>query len=108
MAQLKKKNICPTDDLFNRYKRDILQVVYEKKHGGQTRITNLNTIAAQLHTDFQKQLKMPVKNATLRGKIEVDKLKMLLEKFIGCFILCQNCGLPELGEKGVCRACGEK
>lgn len=110
---MSKKNICPNDDPFNRYKRDVLTITHERKHGGQTKITNLGEIAKQLHVEekaitsyFSKRLKMPVHKAVLRGTLEVSVLESVLDSFIAEFVLCANCGLPELKD-GVCKACGE-
>jgi hypothetical protein len=40
-----------TSDAFYRYKRDTLIVKHEAKHGGQTRLENLDRICKQLGVD---------------------------------------------------------
>jgi translation initiation factor 2 beta subunit (eIF-2beta)/eIF-5 len=110
-----KKNICPNDDIFNRYKRDVIQVVHEKKNGGQTRMVNIETIAKQLHvtvesmtTFIQKQINQRIRPGyVITGTVEISTLESALDQFIQSHVLCQQCGLPELGE-GVCKACGSK
>lgn len=117
MAHMKsqKVNICETDDVYNRYKRDKIEMIIIAKCGGQTKITNLQTIAKQLHVDepflvkeMQKILSLPIRtNNTLSGHVDITKLEDALKQVIQKHVLCPNCGLPELDKHKTCRACGE-
>lgn len=113
MAQT--KNICNTNkDPFARYKRDVIQIKYEQKHGGQTKMLNLDLIAKQIHMSLkvlvramQKLLSVNIRNNhTLTGQWTVDQLESVLQKVIAKHVLCKKCGLPELNTENVCNSCG--
>lgn len=109
-------------DPFARYRRDIIIVTCVAKHGGQTHITNIETIAKQLGRSAQDIIKYMAKRLGVRsdGKIGMiqgihtrDKLEELLESFIESAVLCKTCKNPEtdivIGKKSntmKCRSCG--
>jgi len=116
MAQAKKKNICSDqDDLFARYKRDIIQIQVQAKNGGQTKLLNLDTISKQIKLDksvivknMQKSLGVKIRpDDTTNAKLTVDQLEDELDKIIAKRVLCKTCGLPEL-DRDNCKACGSK
>jgi translation initiation factor 2 beta subunit (eIF-2beta)/eIF-5 len=101
-------------DSHYRYKRNMVEIKVENKNGGQTRITNLDTICSQIKSGkdeivkfIQKALSVPIKDDTLRGEIDASKIEVTINLYIDKYILCpsKNCKLPEY-HNGVCKACG--
>jgi len=99
-------------DPFYRYQRDILQVVYESKNGGQTRLINIDSVSRQIKVPreelpklFKKKLGVSINKDTIIGKIEVSQLEKILNTFIENKVICKKCRLPEL-TKDSCNACG--
>jgi translation initiation factor 2 beta subunit (eIF-2beta)/eIF-5 len=107
------------NDPFYRYKRDVIQTRTEHKHGVQTRLLNLFTIAKQLHVSEVNDLVSALKktlgvnltvdrasqSCIIQSSVPVSKLESAINRFIEQYILCRKCRLPEL-QDGVCLACG--
>lgn len=106
------------DDQFYRYKRDVLELRREHKHGVQTRLLNLFTIAKQLHVSVQplaSAIKKTLgvnftvdkdsKQCIIQGAVGVEPLEQAIERYIKRHVLCRKCGLPELRDD-ICTACG--
>jgi translation initiation factor 2 beta subunit (eIF-2beta)/eIF-5 len=103
-------------DPFYRYKRNKLEIVIKNKNGGQTSLENIDQIASQLHVSTSELTKAIAKGTgcginknVISGIIDIDKLEIILEKFIRANVLCSNCNLPELGIRDgfkSCNACG--
>lgn len=121
MAHTQQVNIPKSYvDPFARYRRDLLTIVIIPKHGGQTLITNIETVAKQLGREPKEIMKYIGKrlgvrsDATmLQGSHTRDKLEELLEEFIVSTVLCKVCKNPEtdlvVGKKSTtmkCRSCG--
>ena len=103
-----------------RYMRNRLQVSSTKKCNI---MTNLSLIAKQLQIDEsmflgylqketgQKVIEVDSKRYGIRSKTS-DEIEDLLESFIQSYVVCKNCGLPELSlikkddSYGVCNSCG--
>lgn len=101
-------------DRFYRYKRDAVELKFIHAKGGQTEITNLESIAKQLKCRshklckfMQKTLGLKISGATLPGRIESNRIESAIDKFAEEFIICKRCGLPELSAGGACLACGK-
>jgi translation initiation factor 2 beta subunit (eIF-2beta)/eIF-5 len=99
-------------DLNYRYKRDIIDVIWENVKGIQTRLRNLDTIAKQLGIDprllttyLQKKIGACVSGNVIKGKVEVELIEKYFEQFITKNVLCPKCRLPEWSGQE-CRACG--
>ena len=107
------------EDPFYRYKRDRIEV---STSGRFHVITNFRLICKQLDMKtieeerllvdyFKKSLKQPViydqEHGTVKMKSLPVSLEQILEKFIGKYILCAKCGLPELNKDRVCKSCGK-
>ncbi len=99
-------------DVYYRYKRDLIIL---EEHKQYFLWTNFIIIMKQLHADanhFKKKFRRAMNQAIkckddiLRFKSVPFELEDFLEAYIVKYILCGNCGLPEL-ECGACRACGE-
>lgn len=118
-------------DEHYRYKRNLAEIKLETAHGGQTRITNLQTISEQLTPpqlaplEFKKMLSKVKKSLILdlrekfglvkeekdgivmiRGSRSLVDIEKIIEKYIEDILLCRRCKRPEwvLGER--CLACG--
>lgn len=114
----KTKNIGgDPNDLHYRYKRDIIETIHTNKKGGQTTLTNINTIIknqlkmpSQFVTAFYKQIKKKghamIDKGVFRGTIQVSEFEKILEKMIKKFVLCPKCGNPEWAGGPTCPACG--
>ena len=99
-------------DDFYRYKRNIVEVIWENINGIQTRIKNLELIAKQLGIPpelltkyLQKKIGASITGNTIKGKIEVDTIEKHFEQYIKNYVLCPKCRLPEWTGK-LCKACG--
>lgn len=113
-----------------RYKRDSIEVSYEAKTGGTTKILNLYDICLNLSkctgdvsvlpTLTKKIISMIQKDSgTLietvgtdknakffaRGNISAEKIEKIIVDFTLKYILCPNCHLPEWNRE-ICRSCG--
>ena len=106
------------NDRFYRYKRDVLQIKSEHKHGVQTRLLNLFAVAKQLHVDvkdlaaaIRKRLGLNLtvdrdaEQCVIQGQVAVEQLEDAVERYIAQNVLCRKCGLPELRHDR-CLACG--
>ena len=111
---MSSKVSIPVDvvDNFYRYKRDLIQVVYENKNGVQTRMVNIDLISRQLkipRDDIPKAIKrklgVSINKDTIPGRIEVSQLESVLNVLIEDKVLCKKCRLPELSDD-TCNACG--
>jgi len=112
-------NIGESTDPFYRYKRPL--AIVENK-AGKTEIINLNAISKALHTKsvyilyyIQQEKSIPVTpKGGIKSTILNTDIEKLLNNYTKLYILCQNCGLPELvinitPEKKLyfsCSACG--
>lgn len=101
-----------SNDLNYRYKRNLLEVVYENAKGVQTKIHNLERVAKQLNvssekitTFLKKQMGVSITLNLLKGRFTVQDLEKQLEKFIKVYVLCPKCTLPEWNGES-CNACG--
>jgi len=102
-------------DRYHRYKRSRIEICYHRKNNGKTVIKNMETIAKQLKvgpkfiTEFYKKIKKSgygmIEEHVFKGILQVPTLEKILQKMIIKFILCPKCKLPELDEKGSCKAC---
>lgn len=118
-------------DPFYRYKRSRILVKTEKvgSNGQQTFVTNATDIASDIARPvlfitkfFAIELGTHAKYVTidrcgilLKGIHDVSSLEAILEKFIGLFVLCGSCRLPEtkmsIKAHGValkCAGCGNR
>jgi translation initiation factor 2 beta subunit (eIF-2beta)/eIF-5 len=107
------------DDAFYRYKREVVKVRTEHKHGIQTRLLNLFSIAKQLHLKDVQHLVKDIKKTlganitvdpnsqtcVIQTLVPVDKLEFAINKYIEQHVLCRKCRLPELRDD-ICLACG--
>lgn len=120
---MSKLSINPknNDDMFNRYKMDPIKVKFE---GNDTRtiIQNLQVIAAQIKVNSEHLMKnfgyelntLCKSHCVLQGKFEASVLQKILYDFIKTYVLCKQCGLPEVtmtisngkSVKHECAACG--
>lgn len=104
-----------SNDIYYRYKRDIISIVTINKQGGLTEITNMEKIQRQLqvpdefvvkfYRNIKKRGKSMVRPGVIRGEISVRELEKILEKMIVKYVLCPKCKLPEWNRE-VCNACG--
>lgn len=104
-----------SNDIYYRYKRDIITITSINKQGGLTEITNIESIRRQLqvpdefvnkfYKNIKKLGKSMVKPGVIRGDISVKELEKILEKMIIKYVLCPKCKLPEW-DREVCNACG--
>ncbi|MHC4559627.1 MAG: hypothetical protein ACYS80_20225 [Planctomycetota bacterium] len=104
-----------SNDPFYRYKRNIIEVEYNRRKGGTTTITNMALIQGQLHMPdtftkaFYKKIKKTGKAmtspGTFRGEIQVSEFEAILEAMIAKHVLCPRCRLPEW-DGNSCAACG--
>jgi translation initiation factor 2 beta subunit (eIF-2beta)/eIF-5 len=103
------------DDAHFRYKRDPIAVRHEAKHGGQTRLENLDRVCKQLGAEraavckfVQKHLGCPRvgSDGVIRQHVTAAQLEAALVAFTTKHVLCATCHLPELDPDGTCRACG--
>ena len=99
-------------DDFYRYKRNIVEIIWENINGIQTRIKNLEVIAKQLGIQseiltkyLQKKIGANITGNTIKGKIDVDTIEKHFEQYIKNYVLCPKCRLPEWTGK-LCKACG--
>lgn len=103
-------------DVHYRYKRDQIETQFLNTKGGITSITNFDIILKQLKMPqefavaFYKKVKKTYGLAQLnpgqfRGVLTINQLEKILNKMIKKYVLCVNCGLPEI-TKGICLACG--
>jgi translation initiation factor 5 len=122
-------NIQPIDDPFARYKMPpISSRIKPKGQYSETYITNLQEIANSLKTPVEAiarfisfDLNTPVKSVgaaaaaehVLKGSFTDVALLASLRKYIGKYILCGKCALPEItytrdkkSLKYECAACG--
>lgn len=113
-------NIATKDkqnDQYYRYKRDRIQVSYKNFNGQVTEITNVPTLAKQLHVttdDLERGLTKAIKKKmalstckplTFPGRLDPAALDDVLQAMIEKHILCPRCRLPEW-DKQVCKSCG--
>ena len=126
-----KVNICGLKDIVDpnyRYKRDVEILKYEGKgNGKKTRFVNIDEISQQLHRtpdELTKFLGIDLSTSTnyidnaaiINGHIRQDDMKKSLRKYIEIFVLCKECGLPEIpkykidgkGIKTKCLGCGAR
>jgi len=105
-------------DAFFRYKRDVVILKHEAKHGGQTRLENLERICKQLGVERAPLCKFVQKHLgctrvssdnVIRQQLRVEQVEAALEAFTKQHVLCSTCHLPELdATTKICRACGNK
>jgi len=104
-----------SNDQFYRYKRDQIELTFEARNGGQTKLSNIDKVCTQLHATkkllvkyIQSQLATStILNDTIRGNVKVERIEEIIVKYTEKTILCPSstCRLPEWnGEK--CSACG--
>ena len=126
-----KVNICGLKDIVDpnyRYKRDLEIIKYEGKgNGKKTRFVNINEISQQLHRtpdELTKFLGIDLSTSTnytnnvaiINGHIRKDDMEKSLRNYIEIFVLCKECGLPEIpkykidrkGIKTKCLSCGAR
>lgn len=114
-------NVAQRADPYYRYKRDAVQI--EERKNGLVWI-NFATIMKQLRADanhfcdkFRRAMNQNVRceQGMLIFKSMPICIEDLLEAYIAKYVLCQHCGLPELGtvcnadDEATflgCRACG--
>lgn len=115
-------------DKFYRYKMPVMQLKIEGKGNGiRTVVTNMEKVMKALDRPPEHGVKFigfelgtknkydPVQHSCMfAGKHDVDKLAVLLDKFIVMYVLCIKCGNPEtiMKVKGTniaskCKACGK-
>ena len=92
-----------SDDLFMRYKRDVIEVKRITKKGGITQLLNIEKIAKEIYTEtpvllafIQKSLciSRPMMNSNgifLQGMFSVDVLEKIIEEFIEEHVICSVC-----------------
>lgn len=122
MTQLIPIGAANAADPFYRYKMPVLNVRYEGSGAHiRTHVCNLTDIAKALERSdadimkfFSYELGSMTQGHVIHGKIAVDQLKTLLDKFIDMYVICSGCGNPEttclLHKKQLatsCRACGD-
>jgi translation initiation factor 2 beta subunit (eIF-2beta)/eIF-5 len=113
-------------DLFYRYKRDKILLIYEK-NCTQSRLLNIHRIAKQLELPFLtkgklleallKRIKKTIgvalivectikkPSVLIKAKVEPEKIEEIINLFIDKHVLCEKCRLPEWN--GIrCNACG--
>ena len=110
-----------SDDLFMRYKRDVIEINYFTKKGGITQLLNIEKIAKEIYTEtpvllafIQKNrcTSKPMMNSNgifLQGMFSVEVLEKIIEEFIEKIVICSVCQNPEYSiEEGkkYCKACG--
>lgn len=108
-------------DPYYRYKRDkIISSIENRNHRKSLLVwKNAGIISQQLHTDAKSILKFMKRELSCNGTIIIEgdnefialtkqdaNLEDVLESYINLFVICKNCGLPELGDDRVCKACG--
>lgn len=118
-ATSKKVLMVPIDesqafDIYYRYKMPQLLLKYITNF---TIIENLDDVCNSLKCDpllFCKFLKKSLhtnvtrkKQCKIQGEYTCQQLSDCVVNFIGKYILCKNCGLPELNQNS-CQACGKK
>lgn len=126
-----KVNICGFKDIVDpnyRYKRDLEILKYEGKgNGKKTRFVNIDEISHQLHRmpdELTKFLGIDLSTSTnyvnnaaiINGHITKDDMEKSLRKYIEIFVLCKECGLPEIPKykldgkkiKTKCLGCGAR
>jgi translation initiation factor 2 beta subunit (eIF-2beta)/eIF-5 len=111
-----KVNISDSDDIYNRYKRDQISVTYIGKNGISTQLNNIDSICKQMNVAtnmlikyLKKSLGMSITNNIIRSEVRPDKIEQIIRKFTKEYVLCPNCGLPELvydKSKRKCNSCG--
>tara|TARA_B100001093_G_scaffold518949_1_gene605719 strand:+ start:956 stop:1513 length:558 start_codon:yes stop_codon:yes gene_type:complete len=122
-------NICGLKDIVDpnyRYKRDVEVLKYEGKgNGKKTRFINIDEISKQLHRtsdeltrflgiDLSTSTKYTDNVAIINGHIRQHDMEKSLRKYIEIFVLCKQCGLPEIPRykidgkkiKTKCLSCG--
>jgi len=115
---MQKVNISDRDrenDQFYRYKRDRVEVVYEARQGGQTRLANIDNICSQLRASKPVVIKYiqtalatsAIVHDTIRGNITIAQLETILKRYTSKHVLCPQaeCRLPEWRNQK-CEACG--
>ena len=109
------------NDPYYRYKRHQMKA----KMDGGTNLLNLEVIAKDLQRNAEDLLKyIGIETAThsfqknkgyrLKGNFSIEKLEMVIEKYIDQFVICKKCSKPDtficLDSKKnlfvVCTACG--
>ena len=126
-----KVNICGLKDVIDpsyRYKRDLEILKYEGKgNGKKTRFVNIDEISQQLHRtpdeltrflgiDLSTSTNYVDNSAIINGHIRKDDMDKSLRNYIELFVICKNCGLPEIpkykingkGIKTKCLSCGHR
>jgi translation initiation factor 2 beta subunit (eIF-2beta)/eIF-5 len=109
----KKVNIGGnSNDIFHRYKRDIVCITHTRKKGVQTVVRNLDIIAQQLHvkvSDLQKVIRKKTNTSVtkniINGCYTVEQIETVINDFVKKYVLCKKCLLPEL-KNNVCSSCG--
>ena len=124
-----KVNICGLKDVIDpsyRYKCDLEILKYEGKgNGKKTRFVNIDEISQQLHRtpdeltrflgiDLSTSTNYVDNAAIINGHIRKDDMHKSLRNYIELFVICKNCGLPEIpkykingkGIKTKCLSCG--
>jgi translation initiation factor 2 beta subunit (eIF-2beta)/eIF-5 len=126
-----KINICgeiDNPDPFFRYKMDAPIIKHEGGgNGKKTRISNIESIAEQLHrtpeeiirflgVELSTTSKYIENSAILNGHMRQDDLNSSINKYIETFVICKKCRLPEIpkykldgkGIKTKCLGCGDR
>ncbi len=106
-------------DPFARYQRDVVTVIVMSRSGGQTVLSNIDTIAKQLERSSQdigtyisKQLgvRYNAKTMSVQGSHTRERVDDLIEQYIAINVLCKTCGNPETvmqpNNKLKCKSCG--
>lgn len=103
-------------DPFYRYRVTQLKVSFANRYGGRTVFGNIDTFCSELHTTkrlFMKYLGKRLATKTgdgyCSGLVDLERLNDIIIDFINKYIICSDCGLPELDqETRKCNACGKK
>jgi len=99
-------NINGCDDSFYRYKMEIIQVTNNGSGNGQfTIIKNMKHIEKSINTPEEILFKYLAhslgssynnKKSALNGKYTQEHIQEKIFDYINCFVICINCGIPEL------------
>jgi len=117
-------NINGSNDNFYRYKMEKIKVINKGNGNGLlTTITNLEKIAKSINTPYEVLCKYITiiigssyddKKKTFTGNHSNDKIQKILFDYIGNFVICKKCNIPELTYQlinnneiqSICSACG--
>jgi hypothetical protein len=102
------------NDLFYRYKRNVIHTTLRNKQNGRLKLDNIDLIAQQLHVEkrlmikyLQKHLNVQIhKDMIHSSQVTNQQIESGINLFIEQYVLCLQCRLPELNQENVCKSCG--